>query len=114
MKKILLCTLLLFSLLALCACEEKPEETPPPDGSVHMTATIKGMGEKIEVEVLESDYASGIYLVITGEQTAYLDSEGNTLSRTDLSVGDTVEIFYSGQVMMSLPPQIVAAKIIVQ
>ncbi|MBE6605134.1 MAG: hypothetical protein E7639_05470 [Ruminococcaceae bacterium] len=112
MKKFLLFSLLLLSLFTLFACDNAEE--PAPDGSVQMIADIKSMGEKIEVEVLESEYASGIYLVITGEQTTYLDSEGNTLSRTDLSVGDTVKIQYNGQVMMSLPPQIVAVKIIVQ
>ncbi|MBE6581536.1 MAG: hypothetical protein E7650_08015 [Ruminococcaceae bacterium] len=112
MKKILLALLLLCSLFALVACDEDEEQTP--DGRVEMIATVKSMGEKIEVDVLESEYASGIYLVITGEQTTYLDSDGNALSRTDLSVGDTVKIQYSGQVMMSLPPQIVALKIILQ
>ena len=113
MKKLLLLALLLFSLLALAACDENGE-TPSTGEGVQMTAEIKGIGEKIEVEVIESPYADGIYLVLTGEQTVYADSEGNALSRTDLSVGDTVLITYSGQVMMSIPPQIVALKITVQ
>ena len=114
MKKTLLCLLLILSLCLLFGCDDDQSENEPPlDGSVEMTAKINAMGEKIEVEVLESDYATGTYLVITGEQTLYLDSEGNALSRTDLAVGDTVKIYYSGQVMMSLPPQIVAARIIV-
>lgn len=115
MKKILLIALLLLALIALPACDEREnEQTPPANADTQMTAKIISIGEKLEVEVIESLYADGVYLVHTGEQTTYLDSEGNTLTRTDLSIGDTVLITYSGQVMMSIPPQIVALSITVQ
>ena len=48
---------------------------------------------------------------ITSDSTVFCNSDGKKIKKSDLSVGDTVEIFYSGQVMMSYPPQIVAAKI---
>ena len=41
----------------------------------------------------------------------YLDKNGNRTVKAFLKVGDTVEITYGGQVMMSYPPQIVALKI---
>ena len=77
-----------------------------------LKATVTALGEKLEVEVYDSDYAFGTYLVITSASTKYLDSEGNTVTRSDVKVGDKVEIYYGGQVMMSYPPQIVAAKIL--
>lgn len=79
---------------------------------VKMTAKIVSIGERIEVEVIEGEYgATGPYWVITSSETTYLDKNENVVSRSSLSVGDTVEIVYSGQVMMSYPPQIVALKI---
>lgn len=66
---------------------------------------------RIEVEVIDSDYAFGIYWVLINDETKFLDSEGNKIEEGDVKLGDTVEIFYGGQVMMSYPPQIVAKKI---
>ena len=79
-----------------------------------MTAEIVKIEEKIEVTVLESPVAEGPYLVITGEQTVYRNAKGKSVTRDDLAVGDTVCIAYSGQVMMSYPPQIVALSITIQ
>ena len=83
------------------------------DDRARMVARIDGISEKIEVTVLESEYAFGTYLVITAPETRYLKSDGVSIHRSDLKVGDRVEILYSGQVMLSLPPQIVASKITV-
>ena len=65
----------------------------------------------IEVEVIESDYAFGEYWVITPDDIPYTDKDGVAVSRADLKPGDKIEITYSGQVMMSYPPQIVAKAI---
>ena len=80
-------------------------------GSVVMTAEITELGDKILVTVLESEYTFGPHLVITPDETKYLDKHGMAITRSDLKVGDKVEILYGGQVMMSYPPQIVAAEI---
>ena len=78
-----------------------------------MVAKILSIGEKIEVEVIEGEYgASGIYWVITGEETVYEFEDGRGISANSLKAGDRIEITYSGQVMMSYPPQIVAKKIV--
>ncbi len=114
MKKIL-AFILLLSLLALAAvgCDKGESENTDekPDGSFEMTATVVELGEKILVDVTEAEYAEGHYLVILSDATELLDKDGNKIKKADLTVGDTVKIWYSGQVMMSLPPQIVAAKI---
>lgn len=78
------------------------------DGFV-LRAIVKAVhSDMIEVEVIESDYAFGIYHVRTGPQTEYRNADGSSASRSDINAGDTVEITYSGQTMMSYPPQIVA------
>ncbi len=74
-----------------------------------MTAKITAIGERIEVTVIEAPHGNtGPFWVITGEATAYRGKNGEAIAREALSVGDTVEITYGGQVMMSYPPQIVA------
>ncbi len=103
--------LALLSLLVACDKADKPADTEIGDG-FQMTAVIRHVGDRIEVEVLESEVdASGPYWVLTPEETAYLDEDGNAIDRAALKADDKVEIFYSGQVMMSYPPQIVAARI---
>ena len=106
---LLLACLALAPLLS-CTGGETPEGGTPSD-AFSMKATITNIGERIEVDVTEAEYAEGPYWVITSDATVYLDRDGNAIARSDLKVGDTIEIFYSGQVMMSYPPQIVAARI---
>ena len=116
MKKLILLSLLLLLPLLLLSCDEAepPAEEPDANTGVQMTAKILAMGDKIEVEVLESPYADGVYHVITGDTTTYLDQNGQAITKSDLSLGNTVIICYNGQVMMSIPPQIVATKITLQ
>ena len=102
---LILCLPLLFS------CTPQEQESTE---EFRMTATVTAIGEKIEVNVIEGSYgASGPYWVITGSGTAYRDKNGTKKNRGDIAVGDTVTIVYSGQVMMSFPPQIVAKEVII-
>ncbi len=78
---------------------------------VKMTARVTAVGERIEVEVIESEYTSGPYFIITNSDTEYLGKDGGKILRAAIRVGDTVEITYSGQVMLSYPPQVVAYSI---
>ena len=114
MKKII-AFLLLLSLLSLVAVacdeqEETGEDTPENDQFV-MSATVTELGDKILVEVTESEYATGAYLVILSDTVSITDEKGRELERTDIAVGDTIKITYTGQVTMSIPPQIIALKI---
>lgn len=100
--------ILLACLLLACSVEGGNKDVE----GVKMTAIIKSIDDKIEVDVTEGDYGvSGIYWVNVGSDTVYLDKNGNRTIKAFLKVGDTVEITYGGQVMMSYPPQIVALKI---
>lgn len=114
MKKIFNIVIVALSLLALCGCDGfTPIESNPVNGP-KMIAEIVAIGDKIEVEVIEGEYgASGIYWVITGEETIYEAENGGKINANSLGVGDRIEIIYNGQVMMSYPPQIVAKKIVV-
>lgn len=74
-----------------------------------LKATVNAVyDDYIEVEIVDSDYAFGVYWVRTGVQTVYLNNNGGIVSRSDVKAGQTLNIVYSGQTMMSLPPQIVA------
>ena len=131
MKRIMINILLLLSLLTLASCH--PGHSGSSGGSesgsnggseggqsgeigrsVSMIARIDKLGERLEVTVLESEYTFGTHWVITPEETEYFGKDGSPISRDELRVGDTVEILYSGQVMLSMPPQIVAARISVR
>ena len=46
--------------------------------------------------------------------TQFLDSEGNKITRSSLNANDIIEIEYSGQVMMSYPPQVYAKAITIK
>ena len=84
------------------------------DGFV-LKAVVQGVyDDRIEVEVIESNYAFGVYWVRTGEQTDYKFADGSSATRSDIEAGQTINITYNGQTMMSLPPQIVAYKIVIE
>jgi hypothetical protein len=109
MKRLIKYILLtLTASLALGAASCNKEEP-----SFTMQATVLSIDDKIEVDVTEAEYASGLYWIITGERTEYYDKCGNKLARSDINVGNTIIITYNGQVMMSYPAQVVALNIVV-
>lgn len=116
MKRCRMLFLLLLFPLLLSGCGSG-EDAPPADGGATfaMLATVTAVGEHLEVTVISGPYdASGPYWVITSEETAYYNKDGKKITRGDLSVGDTVSITYSGQVMMSYPPKIVASRVAIK
>ena len=112
MKKTLICIVFLLMASMFVSCDILPNGEQNMNGT-KMKATITAISDtRIEVEVIEGEYgATGPYSVITSTDTSILDAEGKHISLSSLSVGDTIEITYSGQVMLSYPPQIVAIKI---
>lgn len=113
MKRVLLLLLAICFCLALFSCDsdETNKEEGENVGEFSMQAVVKSVGDHIEVDVIKSEYASGIYWVLVLEDTVYFDKNGERIEKTDLKPDDTVEITYGGQVMMSYPPQIVAKSI---
>lgn len=116
MKKILslFCTLLALPLLFACNTSDGADITVS-NADYSMTATVCELGEKILVEVAESPTGmTGPYLINTDEGTVYETADGEKIDRDAIAVGDTIVIYYSGQVMMSYPAQVYAAKIVKQ
>ena len=114
--------LLAAALVCLVSCGGKAlegtkntegEDMQDTDGVV-MLAEITGIDEYIVAEVVESEYTYGTHWVITTENTVFYGADGKRISRSDLAVGNTVQITYNGQVMLSYPPKIVATKICVK
>ena len=106
MKKFTILTIIICSIFNISCVNAKAD--------FKMVARIINLEEKIEVEVLESDVAYGNYLVIISNETDFKTIIGEKIEKQDLNVGDIVEIYYGGQVMMSYPPQIVAKKIVLK
>ena len=106
MKRIVTSLFIVMSLFVLIACNNNSL-----GDDYKMLAVITNIGDKIEVDVVESEIATGPYWIITSNNTKFVDSKGVSIELTDLQIGDKVEILYGGQVMMSYPPQIVASKI---
>ena len=108
MKRRGICILIAAALLLLFACEGEE----PVGEKFTLVGTVTELGDKIAVDIIEApDGNSGIYLAITSDNTVYLDSKGDKISRGDIALGDKVTVTYSGQVMMSYPAQIVAYEI---
>ena len=106
--------------LSLFACKNenaapvfKPSDEPASP-SVEMEGTVTETGERLLVEVTKSEYTSGPHIVLLNEDTVITDADGDPLSAKDVKVGDCLKILYSGQVMLSYPPKIVALHIVVK
>ena len=112
----------LFALaLFLGGCETKSDNRDQNDlpasaetNTVTMEATVTEVGERLLVEVTKSEYTCGPHVVLINDGTVIEDTNGNAISSESLQVGDKLTILYSGQVMLSYPPQIVALHILRQ
>ena len=101
--------LLLLTLSLLTACAESRDET-----TFTMEAKLLSVGEKLEVEVTKSEYSSGIFHIIISDKTKIYDKDGTEVEKSKLPINSIISIIYSGQIMMSYPPQTVAIKITVK
>ena len=86
------------------------------DGEFFYRGIVTAVDNKyyIAMEIVDSNVAFGVYHVLVGDQTVFINSDGATISRDQIKVGDTIEVVFSGQVMLSMPPQIAAQKIILK
>lgn len=81
------------------------------NNKVEMTAIIIEIEERLLVDVLQSEYAFGEYLLLLNNATIFYNKVGEKISKNQLRVGDKIKVKYSGQVMLSIPPQVVAYEI---
>ena len=75
---------------------------------------VIAINDKLEIEVIESDYAFGIYHVIVPNNIPITSASGSAITLDDIKPSNTVLVKYSGQTMLSYPPQIVAYSINLQ
>lgn len=118
MKKILLILMAMLCMTASCApgwpgqnTGDDASEGDVPRGGFFLKGRVTAIDGHIEVEVIKSEYAFGVHWVLVSDATVYENANGECITKSDLAVGDTVEIEYGGQVMMSYPPKIVAKSI---
>lgn len=87
------------------------DQTNEPKAEFVLKAIVKKVeNDRLVVEVIESDYAFGIYHILTAS-AKYYNKNGSQVTRESIMVGDTIELTYSGQTMLSYPPQVVAYSI---
>ena len=126
MKKNVLKICVLFlalPVLFLTACAFPPvggasdgvgENAGDAPSDFFMIAKVENLADPFQVSVIESEYASGPFWLIPSETIVYESKGGERITKSDVKVGDTVKIYYSGQIMMSYPPQVVALKIVLE
>ena len=106
-KKLIKRIFVLLTLGFLVSCGDSGFNT-----DYSMKAIVESIGNgRLEVTVYDAEYAEGTYSINFDGDTKFLDVNGKKIASSDIAVGDKVEIFYGGQVMLSYPPQIYASKI---
>ena len=124
MKSFLKVIIIFLLVSSLVSCDDKKGNLNDTNTDINneedgetlefiMKAELLSIGEKLEVNITEAEYASGIFHIIISDVTEIYDASGTKIERSDLSVGSILTISYSGQIMMSYPPQTVARKIYV-
>ena len=78
-----------------------------------MIAKVKNIDQTLFVEVIESEFATEEYIVHISENTVFFDKNGKKTQKNDIKINSTIKIVYTNQVMLSLPPQIIATSIII-
>ncbi len=122
MKRIIKSILMILSLSLLVGCvgdktEDKNDSSnkaiTDSEAGYKIKATVNSVSaDELEVTATEdSEDAFGVYRILTSAETKYEDKDGKAITICDIKEGDVILISYNGQVMRSLPPQVVAIKI---
>ena len=104
MKRLIIVFVILISILTCGGCGKME------NSNVFMEARILEVNDTLLVSVTKSEYAFGDYILHIGNCEIY-NKEGKQITKADLSASDNIMVEYSGQVMLSIPPQVVAHKI---
>ena len=107
MKRILQTILLVLGLGLLVSCGNG---SASEDFTMKATVTAISSG-RLEVDVYSAEYAEGKYSIVVDSTTKVFDASGNKIDLSSIAIADKIEITYSGQVMLSYPPQVFAIKI---
>ncbi|MBQ3016683.1 MAG: hypothetical protein IJD79_07890 [Clostridia bacterium] len=122
MKRIIKSILMIISLSLLVGCTGNKDEGKSDTSNGTLTdsaayykikATVNSVSsDELEVTATEDSEGSfGVYRILTSAETKYEGRDGKAITLSDINEGDIILISYNGQVMRSLPPQVVAIKI---
>lgn len=83
------------------------------EGEVVYRGKVTKLGDnrELEMEIVDSTIAFGTYRVLIGDTTTFYGVNGEEITREDIKLDDVIEVVFSGQVMMSYPPQIAAKRV---
>ena len=83
------------------------------EGEVVYRGRVTKLGDKreMEMEIVDSTIAFGPYRVLIGDSTTFYGVNGEEIDRETIELDDIIEVVFSGQVMMSYPPQIAAKRV---
>ena len=120
MSKKIFAFIMALLLIALTGCNatvgggDSGGDAPTGRGDYYCyKGVVKSVGNKqLTAEIIDSDIAFGDYIVLVNSGTTYEHQDGSAASFSDIKVGDTILIHFSGQVMLSYPPQIAAQRIV--
>jgi hypothetical protein len=73
--------------------------------------TNLGDNRELEMEIVDSEIAFGLYRVLISGETTFYGVDGEKIDRGEIELDDIIEVVFSGQVMMSYPPQIAAKRV---
>lgn len=109
MKKLISTILVAASALLLFSCGGT---TPDATNEYKLRGVVESIETNyIEIRITEAQYASGIYRVLIDKTTGIYNKNGESISKASIQLGDNVTVTYNGQVMRSMPPQVVAIRI---
>jgi hypothetical protein len=83
------------------------------EGEVVYRGKVTNLGDNhaLEMEIVDSTIAFGPYRVLIGNNTTFYGVDGEEINREAIELDDIIEVVFSGQVMMSYPPQIAAKRV---
>ena len=120
MKRLLNTIILIATALLLfsCAPTESDTSTPNTEGGngegYKLIGTVTGITHRsFDILITDTQDAYGTYRILLDKSTEIRTKDGKVISKEAIKASDTVEITYNGQVMRSIPPQVVALKIVV-
>ena len=111
---ILLLFLALSLMLTACTADgEDSDNAEDMENMIKMSGTVLSIGDAVEINVTSDPYNSGIFYLIVDSNTK-ITANGVTVGKGDIPIGSEIDVYYSGQVMLSYPPQIYAVSITVK
>ena len=112
MKRIMNTIILLLGAAMLFSCSPTPDS--PAGGEYTLRGVVTEIADShIDILITDTPDAAGTYRVLVSNSTAIYGKGGASIKISDIRTDDKLEITYNGQVMRSLPPQVVATKITV-